>query len=80
MARVLLFAGVRTAVGQDEIAVACGDGVSADAFWDKVTDNFPVLATWRTHCRLARNHAFLVPGEVVTDDDIVAILPPVSGG
>ena len=78
MATLRLFASAREAAGarSDDFAGSTV-GEILDAAIDRYGAEFEaVLAT----CALWRNGQPTEPGEQVTDDDEVAVLPPVSGG
>ncbi len=78
MARVRLFASVRDAAGvaKDEIPGDTVEQVLAAA-----SDRYgPDFAALLQRCRVWVNGEPVVEGTPVTDDDEVAVLPPVSGG
>jgi MoaE-MoaD fusion protein len=78
--RVLYFAGAADAAGLREETWDPPGPVTAEAFWAWALARHPTLAPLRPACRLARNHAYVAPGESLQPSDEVAILPPVSGG
>jgi MoaE-MoaD fusion protein len=55
------------------------DATVADA-WDAMVGIFPGLAPHRPHVRAARNGRYADWAERLADGDVVALLPPVSGG
>ena len=75
---VLLFAGARDRVGKGRVELRLGEGSRvADILSD------PVLAALGPHksaLRYAVNEEFVAADAPVKDGDIVAVLPPVSGG
>lgn len=61
-----------------ELALADGSTV-ADA-WSELTGRFPAIAPHRPYVRAARNGANAAWEDALADGDVVAFLPPVSGG
>ena len=55
------------------------DATVADA-WLALVDRFPALAPHRPYVRAARNGRYAGWDEPLADGDVVAMLPPVSGG
>lgn len=55
------------------------DATVADA-WLALVDRFPDLAPHRPYVRVARNGRYAGWDEQLADGDVVAMLPPVSGG
>src|SRR5919107_5070587 len=51
----------------------------ADA-WDALAARFPALVVHRPYVRGARNGAYAEWEEPAADGDVIAFLPPVSGG
>jgi molybdopterin synthase catalytic subunit/molybdopterin converting factor small subunit len=56
------------------------DGSTIDDAWDRMAATYPALAAQRPYVRAARNGAYAAWGEALADGDVVALLPPVSGG
>jgi molybdopterin converting factor subunit 1 len=77
--RILFFAHLQSLTGCTEMALA-GDGLDADALWDRLLDAHPQLAGVRRSVRLARNWEFAGPETRFQAGDEVALIPPVSGG
>jgi molybdopterin converting factor subunit 1 len=77
--KILLFAHLRKAAGQDTVQLHC-DGVDANTLWTKLIEATPALARFRESVRLARNSEFARPDARFYDTDEVALIPPVSGG
>jgi molybdopterin converting factor small subunit len=79
--RVLFFATARQAAGCAEARVPCErDGIGEEVFWERLIANYPSLASLRGAVRVARNCAYLSPGEKLLPGDEAALIPPVSGG
>jgi molybdopterin converting factor subunit 1 len=77
--RVRLFAALRERVGRSELEWELGPGQTVGELWSALCAAFPEL-------RSAGRVAFAVNREYVdtfyylTDNDEVAVIPPVSGG
>lgn len=76
--KVLLFASARRWAGAGELSLEVPAGArAADVFAD------PCLAGLTPHraaLRLAVNEEFVAGDHALKDGDVVAVLPPVSGG
>jgi len=53
---------------------------TVEAAWDALAGRFPALEPHRPYVRGARNGVYAAWDEPLADDDVVAFLPPVSGG
>ena len=77
----LYFAGVREALGRAEEALVLPDDVRTvaelPAFLERA---HPVLAARLGAVRFAVNEAFADPDTALVAGDVVAVIPPVSGG
>jgi len=77
---VLLFAGLRDAVGNDELEVEVKDDHRLSDLWTQLEEAHPAASAYRGRV------VFAVADRVVSDqtslDQVseVAILPPISGG
>ena len=56
------------------------DGSTIDAAWERMAAVFPAMAPQRPYVRAARNGAYAAWDEPLADGDVLALLPPVSGG
>jgi molybdopterin synthase catalytic subunit/molybdopterin converting factor small subunit len=78
--RVLLFAGLREAVGSKDLDLELADGTSLGGLLSEVEASHPVVERYRGRLLISLN-ADRVPLEtLLADGDEVALLPPVSGG
>ena len=76
--RVLLFAAARRWAGSGELTWAAAPGArAADVYGEP---RLAGLAAHRAALRLAVNEEFVAEGHPLKDGDVVAVLPPVSGG
>ena len=78
--RVLLFAGVREAVGEREILVELADGATVEELRQELVRAFPQLAGIAPSLSVAVNREYCPDGTLLGVGDEVAIIPPVSGG
>ncbi len=78
---VRLFAICRERVGADRLLVEVpGDEVSVRGLLDAVAEQEPRLAPLVSAVRVAVNQTFAEADDVVSADDELALIPPVSGG
>jgi len=81
LVRVLYFAAVRDLVGRDEESMELPATVTTiDAFCKHIALKHPELAGRMAHVRIARNEAFALADERLEPGDVLALIPPVSGG
>jgi len=57
-----------------------GSPATVDDAWSALQARFPALEPQRPYVRAARNGTYVAWAEPVADGDVVAFLPPVSGG
>jgi molybdopterin converting factor subunit 1 len=78
---VLYFAAVRDLVGRDEEMVALPEDVRTIAELSRhLAARHPALEGRLASVRFARNEVFATNEEVLANDDVVALIPPVAGG
>lgn len=76
--RVLLFAAARRWAGTDELSVSAAAGArAADVYLEP---RLAGLLPHRASLRLAVNEEFVAEAHPLKEGDVVAVLPPVSGG
>jgi molybdopterin synthase catalytic subunit len=78
--RLLLFAGLREAVGAKEHLLEVPDGASLGDVIARAETALPALARWRGRLVVSLREARRPLETRVHDGDEVALLPPVSGG
>jgi molybdopterin synthase catalytic subunit len=78
--RLLLFAGLREAVGKKEHVLELADGASLRDAVARAEAELPPLLHWHGRLMLSRNGERAAPDALVRDGDLIALLPPVSGG
>jgi len=73
------FASLRE-LSVDRCDLELGPAATVDDAWSALQSRFPAVAPQRPYIRAARNGAYVAWNEPVADGDVVAFLPPVSGG
>ena len=78
--RVRLFASLREAVGRAEVELDLPAGATAEAAFEALARDHPVLAGRRPRLTAAVNRRYATFDTALTDGDEVVFVPPVSGG
>ena len=78
--RLLFFAILRDLIGVDERELVVADGASAGAVWSELVREFPSLTAFERAPLIAVNESYADPSLALSDGDVVAFIPPVSGG
>ena len=78
--RVLFFGILKDLVGCAEESLEVQPGSTLAGVFEHYSQRFETLRDKRPSILFARNHEFTPPETVVTDNDEIAFLPPVSGG
>jgi molybdopterin synthase catalytic subunit/molybdopterin converting factor small subunit len=73
------FASLRE-LSTDRSELALDDGATVADAWALMVDRYPGLAPHRPYVRPARNGRYAAWDEPLVDGDVIALLPPVSGG
>ena len=76
---VRCFAQLRE-LAADRTEVELGDGATVADAWSAMSERFPSLTPHRPYVRPARNGVYASWDLAVADADVIAFLPPVSGG
>ena len=77
---IKLFASFREAAGLSEAAVEVAPGTTAAELWQGLVDEHPGLVPLSRSAGMALNGRYTQPTTVLDEGDVVAFLPPVSGG
>ncbi|MHC4415819.1 MAG: molybdopterin converting factor subunit 1 [Planctomycetota bacterium] len=77
---VLLFAQVADAIGTDRLTVELADGASVDDALAALSREHEALAAMRDSLAVAVNERYCAPATLLQDGDVIALIPPVSGG
>ena len=78
--RVLFFAHLKDVTGVAEMELRISKSFNADELWRELLAVHPKLATFRKTTRLARNSEYADDSTRFSNNDEVALIPPVSGG
>lgn len=77
---MLVFAGVREAVGQREIELELAEGATVADLRHELVQLYPQLAGIAPSLSVAVNQEYCADETQLAAGDEVAIIPPVSGG
>jgi molybdopterin synthase catalytic subunit len=80
---LLLFGTLKDAAGAAEIKVKIADNLGIIEITDVLThcaEQYPRLAPWLPHVRVAVNYEYVKADHVVRPEDEIAFIPPVAGG
>lgn len=77
---VKFFALAADLAGTREASMELPDGTTVGAAWDELVARYPGLARYREELLLAVNRQFASPEKELHAGDVLAIIPPVSGG
>jgi molybdopterin synthase sulfur carrier subunit len=78
--RILLFASLREAASTSELPLALPDDTPAGAVLARLSELFPRYGGLLERCAIAVNAEYAGPDQRLHDGDVVAVIPPVSGG
>lgn len=78
--RVLLFAALRETAGSRELTVTLPEGADAAALRAVVADACPALRPYLENVAIAINEEYADGAARLRPGDVVALIPPVSGG
>lgn len=78
--RLRFFASVRERLRRQEATCSLPQGATVGALLDQLCDDYPALAEVRESLSIAVNHEYVDASHTLTDNDEVALIPPVSGG
>ncbi len=73
------FASIRDRIGQDQETVETSSGTTLGALYDELKATHEVLGEWN-RVLLAVNGEYMEPDQSLSEGDVVAVFPPVSGG
>jgi molybdopterin converting factor subunit 1 len=77
---VQVFARLRELAGRAEWQCEVQPGASVADVWRHVTASHPALSAFTASISCARNDDFAKMNATVHEGDVIAFLPPVSGG
>ncbi len=76
---VLLFGIATDLVGANSLDFELNPETTVEGFKQKLQDQFPKLTEINSYA-IAVNEAYASSGTLIKENDVVAIIPPVSGG
>ena len=77
---VLLFARAREICGGDCVQLQLSDGATVDDCFAELAAGAPALESMHEHLLVAVNKCYAAWDTRLSDGDVVAMIPPVSGG
>ncbi len=75
-----LFAAARQTMGRESITLSLADASTVADLRMVAASEYPQLAPLLMYCRFAIDHDYVSDQTVITDQALVACIPPVSGG
>ena len=78
--QVRFFASIREKLRRSEATCAVPDGATVDQLLQQLCGEYPALAAVRRAVRVAVNQEYVDLDHRLSDNDEVALIPPVSGG
>ena len=78
--RVLLFAGIREAVGAGSLDLEVRRGETAGGVWASLVASHPRLDGLGASTRFARNGEIVTAAAPLVEGDELAVMPPFGGG
>ncbi len=78
--KVLLFAGIRDGIGQDQITLEYPEESTLDQLIKDMEKHYPDLLRLFRSCQFIVNCQHIHLDYLLQDNDEVAILPPLGGG
>ena len=78
--QVRFFASIREKLRRSEAACALPDNATVDELLELLCREYPPLAAVRRAVRVAVNQEYVDLDHRLSDNDEVALIPPVSGG
>ena len=77
---IKLFASLRQAMNSDEITIDIDNEITVLQMKEIIFETFPNLKKLNIPFFVAVNHKYVTDSDVITINDEVALIPPVSGG
>ena len=75
-----LFASARDLAGTDELSLQLPESANTSAVLEALVVRNAAFKEWLPYLRLAVNESYVASDHPLKTGDVVAILPPVSGG
>ena len=77
---VKLFAAAKQRAGAQVASFALPEGATVADLREALAQNFPALADFLPHCRIAVNCDFAGDEMLLSESQEIGVIPPVSGG
>jgi molybdopterin converting factor subunit 1 len=77
---VLLFAQLREAIGRDRITIDLSEAATVSNALEILASQHRVINELRDKLAVAVNERYTRPEQTLNDGDVLALIPPVSGG
>ncbi|MDH4619665.1 molybdenum cofactor biosynthesis protein MoaE [Brevibacillus sp. AY1] len=77
---ILLFAGLAERANQREIQLTLPEQATVRDLLKAVAEQHPALSPLLNSCFVSINHEYAAPDYIISANDEIALLPPVSGG
>jgi molybdopterin converting factor subunit 1 len=77
---IKFFASMRDAIGERERTLVLPEGSNVDYVLKDLKKQYPQLAKMIDHSFVALNEEYALKHTLLKEGDILAIIPPVSGG
>ncbi len=77
---IKLFASLRQAMNSDEIQIDIDNEITVLQMKKTIFETFPNLKKSNIPFFVAVNHKYVADSDVITPNDEIALIPPVSGG
>ena len=77
--KVRYFASIRDRIGLDQEEVETPSGTTLSALYEELKATYEVLGEW-DRVLLAVNGEYMEPEQSLSEEDVIAVFPPVSGG
>lgn len=78
--KVRLFAGLREASGASELELEIREPITVKRVRRKLGEHLPEMQAMISRCLFAQGTAYMHDDDSVDADQIVSVIPPVSGG
>jgi molybdopterin converting factor small subunit len=78
--RVRLFAGLKYIVGDRDVELTLPAGATVDTLRHRLTEEYPALEAFMTTYVCAIDEEVQPPERVLSDGELVDLIPPIAGG
>ncbi len=78
--QILLFASLKDALNTSQLELEVPEGARVQDALQLLGENYPQVARYLPHVRVARNLDYAAPTDELQEGDELALIPPVSGG